>query len=521
MLRSISVFLCLITLVFDASLSLAEDIDAIFSSNSPVLTLKDALTMGIQKNLEINVAKLNMPISKENVNIEKAAFDPVFETGISSLEQKTPTSTAFSSDDFNLFRETSGSIGIRKKFQFGLESSISFNTGKSQNNSSVDGLRPQYNNKVTLNFMQPLLKDFGIDVNTTSLQISHNQVSQKTEGYMDIAQRIGEKIEIAYYDLAEAMEILRYRMESRQLAWDLLEGNREKFKQGVVPVTDVQEAETEVAARDEKVLFALQEMETAENRLRDLLGIRPGEALYKKPFRTEAINNTKTTVPSFESSLETAVRKRPDLAIQRLEIENSNIQIRFYENQKLPRLDLEATLGANGLSGGKRTVSFSGYEGTSPLSGSYGDSISRMAEADGYEWIAGVMFSYPIGNRAARAQAIRTDTEKRQAILTLKRMEETAETEIKNAIVTAKRSLERVKVAERFEKLAETTLSQEMERLKEGLSDTFRILDFQENLIEARIRKANALTDVNQGLAMLYRAMGTNLEKFDIAVSIN
>jgi len=55
-----------------------------------------------------------------------------------------------------------------------------------------------------------------------------------------------------------------------------------------------------------------------------------------------------------------------------------------------------------------------------------------------------------------------------------------------------------------------------MERLQEGLTDTFRILDFQAAVIEARIRKANAQIDFHQGLASLYRAMGANLERHGI-----
>ena len=103
----------------------------------------------------------------------------------------------------------------------------------------------------------------------------------------------------------------------------------------------------------------------------------------------------------------------------------------------------------------------------------------------------------------------------------MKRLEGTAETQVKNALVSVQRSIERVRVTERFEKLAQTTLAQEMERLKKGLSDTFRILDFQDNLIESHIRKVTALGDFNKGLANLYRATGTNLERFNILVQIN
>ena len=50
-----------------------------------------------------------------------------------------------------------------------------------------------------------------------------------------------------------------------------------------------------------------------------------------------------------------------------------------------------------------------------------------------------------------------------------------------------------------------------------GVYLTFRILDFQDKVIEARLRKATALTDFNKGLAGLYLAMGINLERLNIA----
>jgi outer membrane protein TolC len=513
LLVSVTSFLVIFFLSNPAS---AQENNEDIPAEARVLTLQSAITRGIQYNLDLQVEELNIPISQENVTVEKAEFDPVIEMGISSLEEKTSTATAFSDDDFDQYRETGGDIGIRKKFEFGLESNLSLQTNRSMNNSSVDTLRPQYRNILVLNFTQPLLRDFGTDVNTAKLRMNQNMANQTAEGYMDRAQRIGEEIELIYYDLAEAQEILRYRIESRELARNLLEGNKEKFTAGVVPVTEVQEAETAMVSRDEQVIFARQQVETLANQLRDLLGIRPEDALYKEAFVTEEIPGKKQTFPDLEQTLAIALEKRPDIQKQRRVIANQNIKLEYYANQKLPRLDLEATLGANGLSGGERTVSFAGDTASSSHEGDYMDSLSRMSEADGHEWYAGLRFSYPLGNRASQARYRRAGMEKRQAVYRLKRLEETAEKEIKNSLVTVDRSLERICVAERTEKLAEITLAQEMERLKEGLSDTFRVLIFQNNVIQARIRKTSAIVDFNQGLTNLYRAMGTNLKRYDI-----
>lgn len=492
-------------------------------TDSRVLSLRSAIARGVQKNLDLQVEQLNIPINREDVTVNDAEFDLVLESSIYSRDQETPTSSAFTTGGLDIYRQTGGTVGLRKKFEFGLESRLSFETYRSTNNSFVDALRPQYRNILIFNFTQPLLRDFGTTVNRANVRISQNQVREATKGYVDRAQRIGEEIELAYYDLAEPVEVLRYRIESRELAEELLEGNRKKFERGVIPISEVQEAETAVVSRDEQVVFARQQVETARNRLKDLIEIRPGDPLGDNLFITEKIRGVNKEFPHLEWALALALEKRPDLERRRIEIAKQDILIEYYRNQRLPRVDLEATLGVNGLSGGDRpVVDFrTGGLMSSPYEGGYSDSFSNMTEGEGKEWLVGLRLSYPLGNRVAKARYRRADWEKRQAIYRLTRLEGAVETEVRNALVTVRRSLERFTIAEDFERLAETTLNQEMERLKRGLSDTFRILDFQNDLIEARIRKVTALVDFNQGLASLYRAMGVNLDRFHIVAEID
>ena len=144
-----------------------------------------------------------------------------------------------------------------------------------------------------------------------------------------------------------------------------------------------------------------------------------------------------------------------------------------------------------------------------------------MVDDDGYEWSVNLELSYPIGNRAAEARYAGSRIEEQQILYQLKRLESGIETAVKNAIVAIQRGLERVEVAHRFEDLAQTALEQEKTRLGHGLSDTFRILDLQDDLIEAHIRKITALVDYHQGLAQLYRAMGANLDRYDIITEVN
>lgn len=478
------------------------------------LSLREALALGIQHNLDLRIQEIEVPLRREDVVTSEAQFDPVVEGGASSQTDKLPNAYTLSTNSVDRLSTTGADAGVAKRFTTGLESRVSVESSRSSTNSSNQGLDPYYRSFLVLDLTQPLLKDRGTEVNTTDIRTGENTVRQARYRYFDRALRIGEEIELAYYDLAAARQLLAYRLESRLRAEELLSGNREKFAAGVVPITEVQQAETAVAARDEQVVVARQLCERVSARLRDLLDVREGDPGYGRTFVTEPLPSAPEEYPDLQKALGVAWNERPDVREQLLEIENRDIQLAFAENQTLPRLDLIATLGLNGLSGDERNGVSSEYEGN------YFDSISRLPDGDGYQWLAGLRFTYPLGNRAAEARLRQSGWEKRQAVYSLKRLERTAETEMEQALVDVRRGLERYRVAERFEALAATTLQQENERLKEGLSDTFRILSFQDDLTEARIRKDAALAGCQKGLASLYRAMGKNLERHGIVAEL-
>ncbi len=499
----------------------AEGADA-FLNNARVIPLRDALARGLEMNLEVQIEELNIPINQEDVEIERADFDPAVEATLFSNERKTPSSSSLTSGGFNINRQTGGNAALRKKYQFGLDSSLSFSASQTANNSRVDGLRPQYPSQLLLNLTQPLLRDFGL-ANTTALRVSENAVEQSLQAYVDQAQRTAEEIEVSYYNLAEAVSVYQYRIESKNLGLKLLEGNQAKFEAGLAPISEVQETQTALAERDLSLIAARQLVELAESRLKDLLEIREGDPLYAETLVTEAIPEEEMKIPALEDALTQAFANRPDLKTQRLVIEQWALQLEYSRNQKLPRLDLLATLGLNGLSGKERSsVNVGGAAPPpNPHTGDFPDSLGNLVEGDGMEWYVGLRVTYPLGNRAAEARYRQSNTQKQQAIYELKALEGKIETEVNNALINAGRSRERLRVAQEYERLAEISLAQEMQRFNEGTSDTFRILDFQDNVIEARIRKLNALVDFHRGLANLYRASGLNLARHGIEVEVD
>lgn len=482
----------------------------------PGLTLRAALTRGLEHNLELRIAAAETPLSETRLTAAAAAFDPRLEMEAETAAERLPTASLFTRDRYERMREYVGWAALSKRFRTGLEGSLSFETWRQTTNSLVTGLDPEYRSFLVLDLVQPLLRDGGRRANTTDLRIARQRRQQAGLEFLNQARILAGRIEQAYLELARSQAELALRLDARALAEDLLAGNRRKFETGLVAVSEVQEAETAVAARDEEILLARQRAELAVNQLRDLLELEQLDPLAVA-WRGDAAAVEPGDRLERREALALALDNRPDLEAQRVELEIRDIRVAFADNQLLPRLDLAATLGSNGLAGSAQETTFAG-SGTGPnlFRGGYEESVAGMAETEGYEWRVGLMFSRPLGNRAAEARLSRSKLEQRQEIDRLHRLENSVATEIDDALTVVGRSLQRVTVAGRFVTLAETTLEQEMERLAAGLSDTFRVLDFQAELIDARVRRINALTEAAIGQADLYAAVGLNLERHGI-----
>lgn len=488
-------------------------------SSAPVLTLREALIQGIENNLDIKAKKSDVFIAEQNVILNDSTFDAYVDASVAASESQTPTNVSSYATDISEDRRREGTAGLGKKFTPGTRARILARTNRAVTNSSTTDLQPEYRDSVVLEITQPLLKDFGPSANTSDVRVAENQSRQAKLLYLAQINEIVRTIETIYYELSKAVQTLEYRIESRELAMTLLEGNRKKFDSGVVPISEIQNAESSVASRDEQVVAARQQVEVITEQLKDVLNIQKEDPLYGSPVNPEKVTLSEESFPDMETALEIALVNRPELQAQRLDIENRDIKLAYYKNQKLPRVDLVGTIGANGLSGDSVPTIYGNKP--SEYEGSYGDAFSSMTDRDGYAWRAGVNFLYPLGNRSAKALYSMTREGKQQSIYRYKRTESRTETGVKNALINVSRSMERLSVAEKFESLAAVSLDQEMKKLAEGLSDTFRIVVFQANLIEAKIRKITALVDYRKGLSDLYYNMGIILDRHHMTANLN
>lgn len=471
------------------------------------LSLSDLIALGLRANTGLQIEQLEIEQSQLNMTIEQAVFDPEAFSVIAYEHRRSPYVLDSSSGRL-LGRELVGSIGARKRFVTGLSATMSLSTERSSGQDASISLDPRYRSAFVFELSQPLLRNLGSDINQTAVKRAGYQLQQTELTYILKAQQLALEFEYALRQLALEFQIVRLQLESLQLADQLLHSNQIRFEQGLVPITEVQGAEAARAARRLLLSQAQQRRDLVFEQLnRQFDGQLPIDFDPLNVFSDES-SSPDISLYKLESSVLAARMKRLDLQVSQLSLESTKRQQEYLHNQLKPQLDLRLQAGLNGLAG--RSHLDTSYQGN------WGDSVNSMSSADGYQWGAALEFSMPIGNRSAQSRFRQSQLQVRQQRYRLADLDSQLQTEVKQQLVQLQHAGEQLGIAADFERLALIALEQEQRRLDEGLSDTFRLVSFQENMISAKIDRLKAVVQYRLAQAEMAFVRGEIFDRYGI-----
>ncbi len=482
-----------------ASVSFAAD----QTEESLDLDYRTAIQLAIMKNFQIKVEEFNPIIARAQQLRESGRFDPVLEASFTfdqnrrDLRALDPTfdSGTAGSTDVGRFAESSGTeldTTITGLTPWGLRYDVGGAVTRSTDNRSR--FSETFDTFLGGSINQPLLRNFGTDVNLAQLRIARADVAISAWGLQARVIDVITDTIFVYNDLFFSIRNLEVERRSRDLAAQTFEDKRKRAEIGVMSPLDVLQAQSDVAAREERVIVAERAVLDNQNFLKQLV--------------TDEISGILTTqvridTPPFDFQIDVDLDRdlprafdlRPDYRQALLEIQKRNINVVFTKNQALPRLDLVASLGLNGL-------------GTT-----FGDSVEAVSGPSNIAASAGAIFSVPIPNRTGRGEVQVSELEIARSLIDLKRLEQTVYIEADNAagqIDTTRKRIEATRVAREF---AARTLEAAQARLLSGTATTFEVLQFQRDFAEAEINEVRALTDHQKAIAEYARRTGRTLEE--------
>jgi outer membrane protein TolC len=197
----------------------------------------------------------------------------------------------------------------------------------------------------------------------------------------------------------------------------------------------------------------------------------------------------------------------------------NKIDTKFFKNQTLPRVDLQATVFTYGLAGS--LVPEATGSPSANLVGGYGQALRNLASVNTGTVSVGAAIQFPLRNRTAKANLASARIQGEQLTATIQSQEQAVESDVRNAVQGVETARRQVSTARSATKNAEVQLAGEMKRYQAGMSTTFLIFQFEDQLVTARATELRAEANYNQALANLQRATSATLRANNITIDVS
>jgi outer membrane protein TolC len=515
-------------------------------SQSLALALFDAVKMALQNNREIEVERYNVQQSEYDLFSARGAKDIVLASTDYYEHRTLPVGSLLAGGaNGTLTTKTfEYDFSAQQLLPTGATWLAQFNNARSDTNSQFVSLNPQYSPTLSFQVRQPVMRNFSIDDARRRINIAKRRLDLSDSQFRQKAIDIVSRVQQAYWDLVFALRDVEIQRTAVELAQTQLERNKRMVNEGTVAPIDLVSVEVELERRKENVLTATETVTRAENALKRLmLGDREASEWNRSIIPTDA-PDTHAVSYSLSDAMAAAFTNRQELAQNTLQQAMNKTDVRYFENQTKPQVDLIASYTAAGLSGTPITTA-NPFTGTTTLLlnqvnlisnnlglppvivppggqlpdflvGGYGQALSNLFSNDFRTFRVGLSFSFPLKNRTAEGQLGRSLAEGRKIDAQRKTLEQSIEAEVRNALQAVDIGRQNVDTARASREAAAKQLESEQRRFQSGLSTTYFVLERQNALSEAQGRELRAMTGYNKALSELQRVMGTTLTSANV-----
>ena len=367
------------------------------------------------------------------------------------------------------------------------------------NNNISDLSRPPgaYDNRsaVGLSLTQPLARDAGAEVTQAKLNMARLDTTAAEHASLDAETSVVAEAILLYQDLVFAQQRVAAAQEKINTSTRLLGEAQALSRQGRLAQTDIWEVENALARYRSALSEAIQHQRERSNRLRAMLMMEPSAVLFTA---VDALPDVQAPLPDeAQESLRMALAKRDDYQMRKVQVEREGIQLVYAKNQKLPRIDLVASYGLNGLEyGGRMAVN-----------------VQNMRPYPG--WTFGVQASLPLGtNKQAEADLQSAALRREDALLALQAMEAQIAADIDTSVALQRSMHERWGLWREVAARELEQLAAERAKFAAGRSDTRELLLRQERVINARLSVQEQQVGFARAQTLLHAAQGILMERF-------
>lgn len=473
------------------------------------LRLEEAVSLALEKNLDIQVARLE----PQSVDFVVAGFRNTYRPSLSTTlgardQYALPTSTLNGGQRVNNATNTYNFGFSQNVSKFGGSYTINWTNSRLETSNSFSTFNPSFQTNLVAAYTQPLMRGFRIDNTRQQLQINLINQDISEESARATTFQTLANVRNAYWDLVFAQSAVDVAQRAVELADKLVTDNEARVEVGTLAPLDIVQAQSEAATRRQNLAAAEATAQTAELALKRYIVSGTDDPLWLQMVRPVDLPSLQPPPTDIIGAVRKAIAERTDVLSSRKNLDANDVSLRFFQDQSRPALDLNASYGAQGLGGTAFIRSGSGVDSqvTGTVPGGYLDALSALGNRAYPTWNLNLTMTYPLGGNQADAQQARARVQRSQAMTRLRALEIQIAAEVANAALTVQSNLKRVEAATVARELAQKRLEAEQSRFEVGLTTNFFVVQAQRDLRDAANTELRALADYRKSLVNFERA---------------
>ncbi len=282
------------------------------------------------------------------------SFDPIVTGTIQSDHSDSLSSNAFTGVPVLAQNTGTYNFAYNQGFQWGTNLLVGFNNTRSTSNSPFTSLSPLLNSGFQFRLTQHLLQGFGLAPNTRFIRIAKND-----REISDVAFRLQiittvDQIETMYWDLVYAYENVRVAQESVAFAQKTMSDNQKQVQIGTLAPIEVVRAQSTVASDQQALTVAQTNLELQQLLMKNAIS---RTLVDPRLADAEVVPTSTMQLPGARSDCAHAgphqrcFGHRTELAEARINLTNQEISNKAVRSSLLPTLDLFAYYNGSGLGG--------------------------------------------------------------------------------------------------------------------------------------------------------------------------
>ncbi len=466
------------------------------------MTIEEAVARALELNLDIQTVRLNPAIQAYALQSAEAAFSTTLSTtfGYNNSTNQS-TSQLDGGDQTSTVRQTFNASLNKTMPWYGGRMTASFNNNRTDTDNAFSTLPLSYRSTVSFNYSQPLLAGRSTDNQRTALETQAIQVEITDIQLSAQIANITFLIQVSYWSLRAAIEQIGIQRANLVQAQELLEQNRTRVQLGTMSDLQVIQAEAQVASAEQSVLGAEIGWRNQELSFKRLLVGGADDLLLTQTLVPTSVPILVERVVDIDAAVAIALEQRSDLRQSRYQREISSLNLEVTNNNTRPDLNLTAAYSVQGTGGDRFERSGLGGDLVPVERGGYLTGLESIWNRNTPTWSLNLNFSYPIGNRAAKANLRRAELQLEQSDLSLRSQELAIVLEVTNAGLNVNDTFLLLEASQRSRDVSERAAEVEVTRFSVGASTNFEVTQAQDDLTQARLSELRAIINYVNAVA--------------------